>query len=320
MKKITITLMCCLFLFSAFAANKQNKNKVTNTLVYPVSITNNLQFKIALWPDGCKESNEITVPETDKNGSLSNVSFPELSMYLARPENNSGVTLIICPGGGYIHESSINEGLNFAHWLNEYGINVGILKYRLPNKHHEIPLIDAQQAIRLVRSNAGKWNLNPDKIGISGFSAGGHLASTAGTHFDYGDKNSTDSIANKSCRPDFMILFYPVVSMKDGITHKGSQINLLGDNPSEELIDLYCNEKHVDSTTPPTLIFLSDDDKAVIPQNSIDFYKALKINKVPSSIYIFPEGGHGWGFKPSFRYHDIFKSLMIDWLKQQKIL
>lgn len=278
-------------------------------------------MEINLWPDGVPENNGITEAEyTDKNGSYSNVTSASIFVSLSKPENNTGVTLILCPGGGYQHEAFRHEGMDFVSWLNEKGINAVVLKYRLPNKYHEIPLKDAQRAIRYIRSNAQKWNINPNKIGISGFSAGGHLASTALTHFDTGIANDPDPVNRLSCRPDYGILFYPVISMKLETTHKGSRRNLLGDDPSDYLVDMYSNELQVTENTPKTLIFLSHDDRTVIPQNSIDFYTALKNNGVPASLHIFPEGGHGWGFRPTFRYHEIFKTLMLDWLVQQKLI
>lgn len=278
-------------------------------------------MEINLWPDGVPEDNGITEAEMrDDKGSYRNVTTTSITVSLASKDKNKGVTLILCPGGGYQHETYYKEGMDFAPWLNENGINAVVLKYRLPNGHYEIPLKDAQRAIRYIRSKAEEWNLNPDKIGISGFSAGGHLASTALTHFDMGIPNDPDSLNHLSCQPDFGILFYPVISMDANVTHKGSRHNLLGDNPSDELVTLYSNELQVNENTPPTLLFLSHDDRVVIPKNSVDFYTALKNNGIQASLYIFPEGGHGWGFKETFRYHEIFKSLMLDWLDQQKIL
>lgn len=231
-----------------------------------------------------------------------------MTMYAADPAKNTGVAILVCPGGGYIRQAAVHEGSQFGKWLSENGITAFVLKYRLPNAHAYIPVKDALQAIRIIRQKASEWKINPSKIGISGFSAGGHLASSAGVHFDVGS------------RPDFMILFYPVISMKEGVTHAGSRENLLGKVYNKDSVEYYSNELQVTKQTPPTLIFLSDDDKAVIPQNSLDFYAALKRNGVPASLHIFPEGAHGWGFHETFRYHEIWKALYLDWLKQQKIL
>ena len=263
---------------------------------------------LPIWPDGVPESNGITEAEVIENDRISNVSVPTMKVYPANPEKNTGVAILVCPGGGYIRQAAGHEGSQFGEWLSANGITAFVLKYRLPNGHAFIPVKDALQAIRIIRKNAVKWNINPVKIGISGFSAGGHLASAAGTHFD------------NSSRPDFMILFYPVISMNEKVTHSGSRDNLLGKNHSKDSVDYYSNELKVTAGTPPSLIFLSDDDKSVIPQNSIDFYLALKKNNIPASIHIFPEGGHGWGYRETFRYHGTWKFLYMDWLKQNKFL
>lgn len=286
---------------------------------------------IFLWPNGVPESNGITEPEVTENDRVSNVSVPSMTFYKADSTKNTGVTIVVIPGGGYARQAAGHEGSQFGEWLSGQGINAFVLKYRLPNKHAYIPLKDAQQAVRIIRSRAAEWGLNPSKIGVSGFSAGGHLASTLGTHFDQGKPDAPvklkkgqlpppPTVSSYSCRPDFMILFYPVVSMQESVTHGGSRENLLGLGYKKDSVDYYSNELQVTKDTPPTLLFLSDDDGAVPPQNSIDFYAALKKCKVPASLYIFPEGGHGWGFRETFRYHEFWKGLYIDWLKERKIL
>jgi len=290
---------------------------------------------IFLWPQGVPESNDITEPEMTKNDRVSNVSVPSMTFYPADSAKNMGVTILIIPGGGYGIEAAKHEGSQFGEWLSSLGINAFVLKYRLPNKHAFIPLKDAQQAMRIIRSRAGEWKLDPSKVGVSGFSAGGHLASTLGTHFDLGTPTPPVAplakgmkpippmpapLSSFSCRPDFMILFYPVVSMQESVTHAGSRENLLGPGYKRDSVDYYSNERQVTKDTPPTLFFLSDDDGAVLPQNSLDFYAALKKYKIPASLYIFPEGGHGWGFHATFRYHTMWKELYIDWLKERKIL
>jgi acetyl esterase/lipase len=263
---------------------------------------------IQLWPEGVPESNGITENETIKNERISNVTVPSMTVYSPSKEKNTGVAILVCPGGAYIMQAAGHEGAQFGEWLSENGITAFVLKYRLPNKHSFIPHKDASQAIKIIRENASQWGINPAKIGISGFSAGGHLAASAGTIFD------------EKTRPDFMILFYPVISMKQGVTHQGSRNNLLGEPAYEDSVNYYSLENQVSAKTPPTLLFLSDDDGAVVPQNSVDFYRQLKKFKVPASMYIFPEGGHGWGFKKEFRYFETWKKLYFDWLEQQKIL
>jgi acetyl esterase/lipase len=284
-----------------------------------------------LWPEGVPESNGITDPEVNENDRVTNISVPSMRFYKADSSKNTGVTILVIPGGGYAREAVGHEGSQFGEWLSGLGINAFVLKYRLPNKHAFIPLKDAAQAMRIIRSRAAEWGLNPSKVGVSGFSAGGHLASTLGTHFDYGTpvpawkgkKNQLPPpppLSSYSSRPDFMILFYPVVSMQESVTHAGSRENLLGTGYNRDSVNYYSNELQVTKDTPPTLFFLSDDDGAVPPQNSFDFYAALKKFRIPASLHIFPEGGHGWGFRESFRYHESWKALYIDWLKERKIL
>lgn len=272
-----------------------------------MAVSQNLKT-IDIWPGGVPESNGITEKEIIENERISNVSVPQMTMYAPVNGKNTGVAILVCPGGGYIRQAAGHEGSQFGKWLSENGITAFVLKYRLPNGHAFIPSKDASQAINIIRKNAAEWGINPSKIGISGFSAGGHLASTAGTIF------------TASTRPDFMILFYPVITMKESVTHAGSRENLLGKNYSKDSLEYYSTENRVTANTPPALIFLSDDDKAVVPENSIAFYRALKSNGVKASMHIFPEGGHGWGYRETFRYHNVWKGLYMDWLKQIKIL
>lgn len=212
--------------------------------------------------------------------------------------------VVICPGGGYGGLAMSHEGTEVAEWLNSKGITAVVLKYRMPNKHSNVPLEDGHQAIRYVRENAEELGVDPQKVGILGFSAGGHLASTISTHY------ATSGI---STRPDFSILFYPVITMKVA-THGGSKLNLLGDNPSESDIHRFSNEEQVTVNTPPTILLLSDDDETVPTCNSEQYYSALKQNNIPAAMYIFPEGGHGWGFRKDFRYHEEMKTLLSKWL------
>ena len=269
--------------------------------------TMDAQQVIKLWEGAPPTNNELTGEEATRNDGtfVSNVSVPTLTIYLPEKTKATGMAVVVCPGGGYSGLAVDHEGVMVAKWLNNEGIAAFILKYRMPNKHKEVPLDDAQQAIRYVRSHASEYNVNPSKIGICGFSAGGHLASTASTHF---------ATSGVSTRPDFSILFYPVVTMKE-MTHGGSRNNLLGDNPSKEDIHTFSNEKQVNVNTPPAILLLSDDDKAVVPENSIAYYEALKRNGVPAAMYIFPTGGHGWGFKTDFAYYEQMTKLLSAWLK-----
>lgn len=257
---------------------------------------------VALWtkiPDEI-QSADYKEKETFKDGMLQNTSFatiPTLSVFLPSTIKPNQTAVIIFPGGGYSHLSMDKEGKKVAEWLNSLGIAAFVLKYRLPNdrimKNKNIgPLQDAQEAIRYVRRNATKWNIDPNKVGTIGFSAGGHLASTLATH--YNDTVYVTS-GNESARPDFSILIYPVISMQNEITHKGSQNSLLGNNPSQNLIDFYSNEKQVTAQTPPTFLVHATDDSAVIPENSINYYLALKNNKVACELHLYENGGHGFG-------------------------
>lgn len=232
-----------------------------------------------------------------KMQSTSQVSVPTLSIFIPKEAKANHSAVVICPGGGYTHLAFDKEGTKVAEWFNSLGIAAFVLKYRMPTdltmKNKNVgPLQDAQEAIRYVRQNAAKWNIDPNKIGILGFSAGGHLASTASTHYD--DK-VYESAYKASARPDFSLLIYPVISMENEITHKGSQTNLLGNNPSKELIDSFSNEKRITSKTPPTFLIHATDDTVVIPENSINYYLALKKNGVSAELHIYEKGGHGFG-------------------------
>ncbi|MDR3308895.1 MAG: alpha/beta hydrolase [Tannerella sp.] len=265
---------------------------------------------IKLWEGEPPTSNELTEPEVSQpdRSSFSKVSIPTLEIYLPDKTTATGMAVVVCPGGGYSGLAYNHEGLMVAKWLNKEGIAAFILKYRMPNKHKDVPLDDAQQAIRHVREHAADYNVNPSKIGICGFSAGGHLASTASTHF---------ATSGTSTRPDFSILFYPVITMTT-LTHGGSRANLLGDNPSEADLHRFSNEKQVGVNTPPTILLLSDDDKVVLPENSLRYYEALKRNEIPATLYVFPTGGHGWGFHDTYEYHSQMTDLLSSWLKKLK--
>jgi acetyl esterase/lipase len=270
------------------------------------------QQVVRLWDGAPPGNNELTGEEMVRNdgASISNVTVPTLTVYLPEKSNRTGMAVVVCPGGGYAGLAFDHEGIMVAKWLNKEGIAAFILKYRMPNKHKEIPLSDAQQAIRYVRTHAAEYGVNASKIGICGFSAGGHLASTASTHF---------VTSGVSTRPDFSILYYPVITMMEA-THGGSKNNLLGENPSQTDIYRFSNEKQVNVNTPPAILFLSDDDKAVIPENSLLYYEALKQNDIPAAMYIFPTGGHGWGFQDNYEYNKQMTELLSAWLSNQLLI
>lgn len=279
--------------------------KAAILFVMLLGLTNqmNAQNKIIpLWnkiPDEIKAT-DYKENESIKDGkiqSTSLVSIPTLSIFLPEASKPNQAAVIIFPGGGYQHLAIDKEGTKVAQWLNSLGITAFVVKYRLPSdkimKNKNIgPLQDAQEAVRYVRQNASKYNIDANKIGILGFSAGGHLASTLATHYD---EKIYETDSKVSARPDFSLLIYPVISMQNDITHKGSQISLLGNNPSQELLDSFSNEKKVTAQTPPTFLVHATDDKTVLPENSINFYLALKNNGVPAELHIYQKGGHGFG-------------------------
>ena len=227
---------------------------------------------------------------------ISAISIPTLTVFTPRKPSASRAAIIIFPGGGYHINAIKHEGLDIAKRLNEWGVTAFVVKYRIPNDDTMLdketgPLQDAQQAISLVRTNAAKWNIDPDKVGIMGFSAGGHLASTAATHY----QNALVGGNAANLRPDYLILGYPVISFTDAIGHLGSRNNLLGNSPSQEKILEYSNEFQVTSETPPTFLFHASDDKVVFPANSIAFYESLVKHNVPAELHIYERGGHGFG-------------------------
>lgn len=257
--------------------------------------------------------------DTDAKGvvRISAVSRPTLLVYLPPKEKATGTAVIICPGGGYARLAFSYEGYEVAKYFNERGIAAFVLKYRLPDDaimiNKEIgPVQDAQRAIQIVRERAREWHLHKKRIGIIGFSAGGHLASTAGTHFN---QQYIGMPKRTNLRPDFMILAYPVISFTDTMAHLGSRTRLIGDHPSAEKIREYSNELQVTSNTPPTFLMHAKDDKVVSVQNSLHFYQSLQQHKVPAELYLYEKGGHGFGMKngtSEVKWMD----LVADWMKK----
>jgi acetyl esterase/lipase len=279
-----------------------NKTILIFTLFFGITECLHAQNKeIPLWsnevPGAIISGNYKEVPVLE-NGIVNNVSkvtTPTLTIFV--PENPNGTAIVICPGGGYAYLAINKEGFKVAKWLNTIGITAFVLKNRLPSdeimKDKTIgPLQDAQEAMRYVRRNAKKWAIDTQKVGVIGFSAGGHLASTLSTHYKDEVYKVKDTI---SARPDFSILIYPVISMEENSTHKGSRKNLLGTAPSTALVEKYSNERQIDSSTPPTYIVHAVDDKTVPVENSIQYFLALKNNKVPCEIHFYEKGSHGFG-------------------------
>lgn len=230
----------------------------------------------------------------------------EAILYVYQPQNPNGTAIIMCPGGAYQGLAIQHEGHNMASWLNTMGITYMVLKYRMPNGNHTIPLADAERAMEIARNNAQEWKINPDKIGIMGCSAGGHLASTLSTHY-----------SSKKTRPDFQILFYPVITMDEKYTHALSREKLLGSSPSQALVEKFSNEKQVTPETPKALIILSSDDTAVLPINGVSYYMALLDKGVSATLLAYPTGGHGWGFNDSFPYKRQWTEELEKWIREE---
>jgi acetyl esterase/lipase len=265
---------------------------------------------VLLWPDGAPGAQGSA--DSDK---------PSLTLYPAPDANKIPVGVVVCPGGSYHNLAMDHEGRQIAEWLNHLGISAFILQYRLgPKYHFPIELWDAQRAIRYVRAHAAEYGLHPNRIGIWGFSAGGHLASTTGTHFDLGDRDAADRIDRQTSRPDFMILAYPVITMEAPYLHLGSRDNLLGEKPDPALAASLSNQTQVTSETPPTFLFHTSDDDVVPVENSIEFYLALRKAGVPAEMHVYLHGKHGVGLAQNHPALHTWPDQLTGWLKSQGIL
>lgn len=246
---------------------------------------------------------------------------PTLTIFRAAGRQNGGTCVIIAPGGGYVSLATDKEGRQVASWFNAMGVTAFVLKYRLgPRYHHPIELGDAQRAIRLVRSRAMQVGVAADRIGVMGFSAGGHLAATAATLFDDGNTGASDEVDRVSSRPDFLILAYPVISFDPAIAHAGSVRSLLGENPAPALLQELSAELHVNGRTPPTFLFSTNADTAVPSENSVRFYLALRQAKVPAEIHIFENGPHGVGLDLADPALGLWPTLLTNWLRGRGLL
>lgn len=282
------------------------------------------EITLPLWPAG-KVPNYQKTDEIEKSDStdivrISKVQNPQIAVFIPSKKSATGQAVVICPGGGYGILAYNWEGTDVAKWFNSKGVTAIVLKYRLPNSKsniipHQSPLMDAQRAIRMVRANADKWNIKADKVGIMGFSAGGHLASTAGTHFDNGNPVAADPIDRLSSRPDFMILMYPVITMSKPTMHSGSRNNLIGEKADAKLSNFYSGELNVTAETPPTFLVHATDDKGVPVENSLMFYQALKEKNVPAEMHLYPKGGHGFGLAIGIPETESWTERCIDWLR-----
>jgi acetyl esterase/lipase len=264
-------------------------------------------LRLSIWPE--------EAPLGD--GKFEKVAVP-ITVHLPQPGLTTGAALMICPGGGYGGRVVEGEGHGIARWLNAHGIAGVVLEYRLPNGNHHRPMLDAQRAIRVVRSHAVEWKLDPRRIGIIGFSAGGHLASTVGTHFDAGNEKSADPVERLSCRPDFMVLVYPVITMGEK-THGGSRANLLGPSPSAELMEFLSNEKRVTAQTPPAFLTHARTDAVVPVAHSRMFYEALRAHGVAAELLEFPQGNHGYNGYQGAEW-DAWQKRCLEWLGERGLL
>ncbi|GAB3280118.1 alpha/beta hydrolase [Larkinella harenae] len=268
---------------------------------------------VNLYPGTIPNAKATNIQETYTSGMYKNVVKPTLEVYLPAKEIASGAAVVIIPGGGYGVVVYQGEGVSTAKELAKNGVAAFVLKYRLPNDSILVdktigPLQDAQQAVKLVRDNAAEWGVDAGKVGIMGFSAGGHLASTEATHFE---KALIENKSNTSLRPDFQILVYPVISMQDSLTHRDSRQNLLGKNPSKALIDLYSNERQITKNTPPAYLTHAADDKLVDVDNSIAYFERLRHQNIDVEMHIYPKGGHGFIFRQKGWMDPLF-----DWMKR----
>ena len=243
-----------------------------------------------LWPQGAPNS----------NGNATDTA--KVTVFLPSEKRATGRAVVICPGGGYAHLAMEHEGTDWAPFFTNQGIAVVVLKYRMPRGRYDVPISDAEEAIRLVRRNARGWHVDPGQVGVMGFSAGGHLASTVATH------------ATGDAKPNFQILFYPVITMMPDLTHKGSHDNLLGTGKVKRQEKEFSSDQQVTRMTPPAWIALSDDDDVVLPANGANYYMELYRHDVPASLHIYPSGGHGWGSRLSFKYHIEMIMNLKSWL------
>ncbi len=279
-------------------------------------------FKMDLYPEGqipnYKDVGEKEKWDTADIVRVSKVQVPDISVYLPAKKNMTGEAVIICPGGGYWILAYDWEGEDIAKFWNSRGIAAIVLKYRLPTSDAQIepyksPLMDAQRAMRMVRFHAKDWGIDPAKIGIMGFSAGGHLASSLSTHFDAGNPGAKDPVEKLSCRPDFSILMYPVISFTGEFQHSGSRKALVGED--EELMKYFSNELQVTANTPPAILIHASDDKAVPVENSIVYYQALVKNGVKAEMHIYPEGGHGFSLAIGQGHLAGWTERVFEWVK-----
>jgi acetyl esterase/lipase len=269
---------------------------------------------IPLWPEGVPGLLPTAGPEVVAEDRVSNVHTPALLAYLAPADHNTGAAAIVCPGGGYTRLAIDHEGFAVARWLNGLGVSAFILKYRLKEYGHPAPLRDVLRAVRLVRAAAPRWKIDPARLGVIGFSAGGHLASTAGTLYDAPEGRTGAELDRVSARPDFLVLVYPVISLKPPYAHVGSREALIGRNPSPELVDHLSTDLQVTKDTPPTFLVATTADTTVPVENSIGFYLALRRAGVPAEMHVYVAGPHGFGMNPGLGPTSDWPARCAEWM------
>jgi acetyl esterase/lipase len=275
---------------------------------------------LPLWPEGVPGAKAGLGDEHHNGGSISNVSEPTLTVFPPAVDRPNGTAVVICPGGGYVNLSAQREGVQYANWLSSLGVTTFVLKYRLKEFGHPAPLQDVLRAVRLVRSRAAEFKVNPDRIGVMGSSAGGHLAASAGTLFDHPAGRTGAALDATSGRPDFLILLYPVITMDDPAAHAGSRQALLGANPTPELRQLLSVEKQVTAATPPTLLIHTQADRSVPVENSLLFFQALTRAGVPAELYAFEQGSHGMGMRAGLGTASDWPRRAEEWLRDRGLL
>lgn len=276
---------------------------------------------LPLWPEGVPDAKpELGPNRIDEDGRTTNITEPGLTVYPAAVDRASGAAVIICPGGGYVRQSTRREGEQYAHWLSTLGVTSFVLTYRQLEFGHPAPLRDVLRAVRLVRSQAARFGLQPDRIGVMGSSAGGHLAASAGTLFDHPLGRTGAQLDAVSARPDFLMLMYPVITMEGAAAHAGSRKALLGAAPSAAEVELMSVERQVTARTPPTLLVHTQADGSVPVENSILFYQALTRAKVPAEMYLFEHGAHGMGMRDGLGTASAWPRRAEEWLRERGLL
>jgi acetyl esterase/lipase len=305
--------------------------KLPAVLLLPLLATMALATEtvLPLWPEGVPPAVRPDAPaakgpigpeKVDARGWVTQIGTPTLTVFPAAIDRPTGTAVIICPGGGYAGLSREREGWQYARWLSTLGVTSFILTNRVGDYGHPAPLQDVLRAVRLVRSRAAEFKIDPARLGVMGSSAGGHLAASAGTLFDHADGKTGTDLDATSARPDFLILMYPVITMADGVTHNGSRQNLLGTNRTPEQVEFFSLENRVTAATPPTLLIHTQEDKSVPIENSIRFFQALTKAGVPAEFYAFEHGSHGMGLKPEFGTASDWPKRAEEWLRHRGLL